>query len=176
MEFFCNIIAFKIWKAFICRQRHHMNALVPLKILISLSWVVLSLRLLSFDTTPQLWLLFGKTKFEQKLNKQFGAYFYYPQFGAELLALQGKPVTLKGFYIPLETSNSKTLILSKYPMEACFFCGGAGPESVAVVYLSSPPSKRPKLDQIVQVRGILQLNATNVEEMTFILKNAVITS
>lgn len=153
-----------------------MNAFILSKILASLSWVILSLGLLSFDTTPTLWSIFEKTKFEQKLNRQFGAYFYYPQFGAELLALQGKSVTLKGFYIPLEISNSKTLILSKYPMEACFFCGGAGPESVAVIYLNSLPSKRPKLDQIVQVRGILQLNATNVEEMTFILKNAVITS
>jgi len=153
-----------------------MNALLPSKILVSLNWVILSLGLLSFDNAPQLWSLFEKTKFEQKLNRQFGTYFYYPQFGAELLALQGKSVTLKGFYIPLEISNSKTLILSKYPIEDCFFCGGAGPESVAVIYLNTPPSKRPKLDQIVQVRGILQLNATNVEEMTFILKNAVIIS
>ena len=66
------------------------------------------------------------------------------------------------------------MILSKYPMAECFFCGGAGPESVAVVYLKNSPTKRPKLDQIIKVRGILQLNATDVEEMTFIIQNAVI--
>lgn len=101
-------------------------------------------------------------------------YFYYPSFSQELLALKGKQVELQGFHIPLETTNSKTLILSKYPMAECFFCGGAGPESVAVAYLKNTPSRRPKLDQIIKVKGILQLNSSDVEEMTFILKDAEI--
>jgi hypothetical protein len=127
-------------------------------------------------TAPQsrLWELFAKTTFQEKFNKTHGVYFYYPRFGTELLALQGNSVELQGFHIPLETSTSKTLILSKYPMAECFFCGGAGPESIAVVYLKSPPNRRPKLDQILKVRGILQLNATDVEEMTFIIQNAEI--
>ncbi|RIW18912.1 hypothetical protein D0X99_02165 [Algoriphagus lacus] len=131
---------------------------------------------LSAFTAPQsrLWELFAKTTFHEKFNKAHGVYFYFPKFGSELLALQGKTVELQGFYIPLDTSPSKTLILSKYPMAECFFCGGAGPESIAVVYLKSPPNRRPKLDQILKVRGILQLNATDVEEMTFIIQNAEI--
>jgi hypothetical protein len=122
----------------------------------------------------RLWELFGKTTFQEKFNKTHGVYFYHPKFGPELLALQGKTVELQGFYIPLDTSPSQTLILSKYPMAECFFCGGAGPESVAVVYLKNQPTKRPKLDQILKIRGILQLNDTDVEEMTFIIQNAEI--
>lgn len=128
----------------------------------------------SFHSPIKLWELFGKTNFEEKLNQKHGLYFYYPQFSPELIALRGKIVELQGFYIPLETSPSKTLILSKYPMAECFFCGGAGPESIAVVYLKTPPSGRPKMDQILKVRGSLHLNADDVEEMTFILKNAEI--
>jgi hypothetical protein len=139
------------------------------------SGLILLVGLFAF-TVPQgrLWELFGRTTFQEKFNKTHGVYFYYPKFNTELLALQGKSVELQGFYIPLETGTSKTMILSKYPMAECFFCGGAGPESVAVAYLKSPPSRRPKLDQIIKVRGILQLNATDVEEMTFIIQNAEI--
>ncbi|WP_255590365.1 hypothetical protein [Algoriphagus sp. NBT04N3] len=58
-------------------------------------------------------------------------------------------------------------------MAECFFCGAAGPESVAVVYLKAKPP-RMKVDQIIEVRGILDLNATDVEEMTFIIRDAII--
>ncbi len=132
---------------------------------------------LGFSQTPtRLWEIFSKTRFQERFNKTHGLYFYYPQFSHELLALQGKSVELQGFFIPLDTSPSKTLILSKYPMAECFFCGGAGPETIAVAYLKNPPSRRLKLDQIIKVRGILQLNADDVEEMTFILQNAEIIS
>lgn len=137
--------------------------------------LILGLGIFTASTVPvRLWELFGKTTFQEKLNKKHGLYFYYPKFSPELLALQGKTVELQGYYIPLETSPSKTLILSKYPMAECFFCGAAGPESVAVVYLKNSPTRRPKLDQIVKVRGVLQLNGEDVEEMTFILQNSEI--
>ena len=139
--------------------------------------LILGLGLCTAFTVPvKLWELFGKTTFQEKLNKKHGLYFYYPRFSPELLALEGKMVELQGFYIPLETRPSKTLILSKYPMAECFFCGAAGPESVAVIYLKNSPPRRPKLDQVVKVRGVLHLNGEDVEEMTFILQNAEIIS
>lgn len=100
-------------------------------------------------------------------------YFFYPEFTDKLTELKGKEVVLRGFFIPLELQSSQMLVLSKYPMAECFFCGAAGPESVAVVYLQSK-APRMKVDQIVEVRGILDLNATDVEEMTFIIRNATI--
>lgn len=118
-----------------------------------------------------LWALFQKVSFKEKLNRDFGMYFFYPEFTSELLALEGKLVELKGFYIPLDLERDDILILSKYPMAECFFCGAAGSESVAVVYLKSKP-KRLKLDEVVTVKGVLELNADDVEEMTFIIKEA----
>lgn len=142
---------------------------------ISLLLAVLGVLMCTAFTAPiKLWELFGKTTFQEKLNKKHGIYFYYPKFNPALLALEGKTVELQGFYIPMETSPAKTLILSKYPMAECFFCGAAGPESVAVAYLKNTPSRRLKLDQLVKVRGVLQLNEEDVEEMTFILQNAEI--
>lgn len=122
----------------------------------------------------RMWELFSQTKFTEKLNRKFGQYFYYPNFPEELKKLEGQTVELQGFFIPLNMENSTTLILSKYPMAECFFCGGSGPESVAVAYLKSKPTQKLKMDQIIKVRGTLQLNAEDVEEMTFLLKNSEI--
>lgn len=131
----------------------------------------------SFQLPPdRLWELFSSTKFTEKLNKKYGLYFFYPDFTEKLLALEGKTVELQGFYIPLDMKQGTTIILSKYPMAECFFCGGSGPESVAVAHLKNLPPRKLKMDQIIKVRGTLQLNADDVEEMTFILKNAEIIS
>jgi hypothetical protein len=136
---------------------------------------ILLIGLTAFQAPPaRLWELFATTKFTEKLNKQHGLYFFYPDFNEELKALQGKEVELRGFFIPLDLKQKTTIILSKYPMAECFFCGGSGPESVAVAHLKNLPSRKLKMDQIITVRGTLQLNATDVEEMTFILNNAII--
>ena len=125
------------------------------------------------NVSEDLWSLFERVPFKEKLSRDLGMYFFYPEFTKELMLLKGREVTLKGFYIPLDMQINHTLILSKYPMAECFFCGAAGPESVAVVYLKSK-APRMKMDQIVEVRGILDLNGTDVEEMTFIIRNAEI--
>lgn len=135
----------------------------------------LILVLFSFQSPKEeLWTLFAKTHFTEKLNPKFGQYFYYPNFNQELKSLEGKTVTLKGFYIPLEMQSSQTLILSKYPMAECFFCGGSGPESIAIAHLKVKPTRKLKMDQIIKVKGTLKLNAEDVEEMTFILSQAEI--
>lgn len=138
--------------------------------------VLAMLVLLSSSQAPpaRLWELFSTTKFTEKLNKKYGLYFFYPDFNQKLKALEGKTVELQGFYIPLDMQQKSTIILSKYPMAECFFCGGSGPESVAVAHLKNLPSRKLKMDQIITVRGILQLNADDVEEMTFIINQAEI--
>lgn len=131
---------------------------------VMMSWVSLP--------NPDLWALFSKTRFVEKLNREYSMYFLYPAFPDELMEWRGKQVELSGFHIPLEVSPSKLLVLSKYPMVECFFCGGAGPESVAVVYLKEKPGRRLKTDEIVSVKGILDLNESDVDELNFIIRDA----
>jgi len=123
---------------------------------------------------PDMWALFSKTRFTEKLNREISMYFLYPTFPSELMELDGKEITLSGFYIPLDFDDNKTIILSKFPMAQCFFCGGAGSESVAVAYLKEKPSKRFKTDQILKVKGRLMLNEKDVDELNFIIKDAKI--
>lgn len=125
---------------------------------------------------PELWGLFAKTKFMEKLNRELSMYFLYPTFPDELKALEGTEVTLTGFYIPLEITDTHMIILSKFPMAECFFCGGSGPESVAVAYLRDKPRKKLKVDGIIQVHGKLVLNEHDVDELNFIITDATIIS
>ncbi|AFL83862.1 hypothetical protein Belba_1228 [Belliella baltica DSM 15883] len=123
---------------------------------------------------PDMWALFSKTKFVEKLNDEFGMYFLYPKFPEELIEFEGKIVTVSGFYIPLEMNASNIAVLSKFPMAECFFCGGAGPESIVVGYLKNKPNRTIKTDEIVKVRGKLKLNEKDIDELNFILQDAEI--
>ncbi|TVP54360.1 MAG: hypothetical protein EA341_00255 [Mongoliibacter sp.] len=119
-----------------------------------------------------MWALMGKTRFVEKLNREYGMYFLYPKFPDELKAMEGKEVSITGFFIPLEMNTSNIAVISKYPNAECFFCGGAGPESVVVGYLKKRPGKRIKTDEIVTIKGKLKLNDSDLEELNFIIQDA----
>lgn len=123
---------------------------------------------------PDLWGMFAKTRFVEKLNREFNMYFLYPNFPDELKAMEGKVVSVSGFYIPLDIATSNYAVVSKFPMAQCFFCGGSGPETIVVGKLKTRPSRRIKTDEIITIRGKLKLNSEDVEEMNFILEEAVI--
>src|SRR6478735_6025598 len=79
------------------------------------------------------WDTFAKTKFDPKYYESLGEYLFYPTFPADLKALEGKEITLEGYYVPFAPEDGNYIILSKFPMSQCFFCGGSGPESVTEV-------------------------------------------
>lgn len=142
-----------------------------------ISFVCLAILIMAGSFTMRednMWALFAKTRWIEKLNREFGMYFLYPKFPDELKAFEGKLVTISGFYIPLEMNNSEIAVVSKFPNAECFFCGGAGPESIVVGYLKKKPSQRLKMDEIVKIRGRLKLNEDDIEELNFILLDAEI--
>ena len=133
--------------------------------------------LISFSATAQSdgWTLFAKTKFEAKYNDKAAEYFLYPVFAPELTNLVGKEISLEGYYLPIDIDGDAYIILSKFPYSQCFFCGGAGPESIAEVTFKVKPGKF-EMDQYLRVKGKLKLNEGNIEHGNFILEDAVIVS
>ncbi len=121
------------------------------------------------------WNHFAKTKFEPKFHDDLGEYIFYPTFPPALKGLEGKEVTIEGFYVPFAPEDGNYIILSKYPMSQCFFCGGGGPESVAEVNFASTP-RRFQVDDLITIRGKLRLNAEDIDHMTFIVDDAVLIS
>lgn len=119
------------------------------------------------------WNEFAKTKFEPKFYEKLGEYLFYPTFPAELKAMEGKEITVEGFYVPFAPEDGNYIILSKYPMSQCFFCGGGGPESIAEVNFAKNPGKF-QVDDLVTVKGKLKLNADDMDHVNFILEGAVV--
>ncbi|HWA35096.1 MAG TPA: hypothetical protein VG737_13240 [Cyclobacteriaceae bacterium] len=121
------------------------------------------------------WALFGGVKFTPKFYSALNESLLTPKFEKSILQYSGQEILLKGHYLPLDYIDPKVIVLSKVPNASCFFCGGAGPESVAEIHFKTKPPKF-KADQIILVKGILHLNASDIEHMNFILKDVELIS
>ena len=97
---------------------------------------------------------------------QYGEYMV-PKFSDETQKLDGQVVTLPGYMIPFETGfNESHFILSSLPLNACFFCGVGGPESVIEVYSSRDVKYT---DRPIEIRGKLTLNSEDPDQFMYIL-------
>jgi hypothetical protein len=113
---------------------------------------------------PKLYrITYGREKTEQH---PFGK----PMFSPEAKALSGKQVTLPGFMVPFESGlTGNHFMLSSLPINACFFCGSGGPETVVEVFLARPIRYT---DKPIEVKGTLVLNDQNAQQMIYVLENA----
>lgn len=117
------------------------------------------------------WNKLEDVTFKTRYSDELETYVDIPAFGSDLRALDGKKIKLKGHFLPYELKDPKGIILSKFPYAACFFCGGAGLESIAEIYFTHPPRKF-KPDEIITVEGTLKLNTDDFEHLVFIVKDA----
>lgn len=97
--------------------------------------------------------------------------FWYgePTFGEAVLALDGQKVVIKGYILPVDFSGN-SYFLSAFPYSSCFFCGGAGQESIMELQLKNR-KKTFKMDQVVTLEGTLRLNDRELE-LNYILEDA----
>jgi hypothetical protein len=121
------------------------------------------------------WSLFAKTKFESRYFENLGEYLYVPSFSEELKKLQGKEITVQGYYVPFAAEGGDFIIISKYPMSQCYFCGGGGPESVVEVYFTDEDAKFGQ-DDLITIKGKLKLNENDMEHMPFMVMEGILVS
>ncbi len=94
----------------------------------------------------------------------------YPVFGPKAKALAGTRIRLKGYMVPLDNLlGDRYFVLSSLPFNVCFFCGGAGPETVVEVFTTE---EVPFTDDTIWVEGRFELNADDPERMMYLLKEA----
>ncbi|MCR9249473.1 MAG: hypothetical protein NXI20_03585 [bacterium] len=118
------------------------------------------------------WELFENTRFKWEWSDEYETKIEIPIFDQALLKQDGTTITLTGYYIPMEIEGS-TIVISKNTFASCFFCGGAGPETVAEIELRSK-HRGLKADQLVSVKGKLKLNKYDYEHLVFMLVDAEI--
>lgn len=94
-----------------------------------------------------------------------------PIFSDAVKALNGKSVTLPGYLVPFEDGAQKSnhFMLSSLPINACYFCGGGGPETVVEVFTLEliPFTEKP-----IEIKGTLFLNDKNPAQMIYMLTSA----
>ncbi|HTF21155.1 MAG TPA: hypothetical protein VK658_23930 [Chryseolinea sp.] len=123
------------------------------------------------QTRPDSWALFAKTKFEPKYYEKAQEYLLHPNFPPELKSTEGKEVVIEGYYVPFAPEGGGYIILSKYPMSQCYFCGGGGPESIVEVNFTKSQSKF-QVDDLITVKGKLKLNSDDMDHINFIVVDA----
>lgn len=104
------------------------------------------------------WNSFAQVTFHREYSETFGFEVNVkpPEFSKELMALNGKQITVKGYVIPVDIELGMYMV-SANPFANCFFCGNAGPETVVELF---PNGKFPRFstDQVVTFKGVLQIN------------------
>ncbi len=92
-----------------------------------------------------------------------------PKFGSKVKQLDGKIIEIKGYVLPLQLDNENQFFLSKLPYSSCYFCGGAGIETIVEVFAKGkvPYSAYPKV-----IRGRFRLNSEDPEHLMYILEEA----
>jgi hypothetical protein len=137
---------------------------------LALGLFVYGLPSLAFSQAPAqrvAWETLANITWDRKYNQKYQQHFQYPKFAGPVQALDGREVIIKGYVLPIEVGGDY-IVLSRFPYESCFFCGGAGPESVMEVHIKNPKLINKKT---ATFKGKLRLNATDVDALVYILED-----
>ncbi|MGB0136629.1 MAG: hypothetical protein ACPF83_05260 [Flavobacteriales bacterium] len=116
------------------------------------------------------WKQLTDVEFKDVYVEELDAYYWKPTFGENVKALAGREVYITGYIIPVDYDEN-FYVLSRYPFANCFFCGGAGPESVVDLRFKDE-NRMYETDERLTFRGKLALNADDVYQMNYILEGA----
>jgi hypothetical protein len=108
----------------------------------------------------------ARIDYTEKYFEAYGSNFLYPEFSDYMKSLEGKKVSITGYFLNIDPSG-KLFILSKNPMASCFFCGIGGPETAIELQFKSKPNFT--TDDILFVTGTLKLNSDDVQHFNYIL-------
>lgn len=118
------------------------------------------------------WKTLGKITFKKQYDEMLGFKVDVPVFSKAVKDLDGKEITIRGYIIPVEGYKShKEFIFSAYPYNMCFFCGGAGPETVMEVVSKEPIEYTA---EAVTIRGKLQTNEDDINRLLYALTDVVL--
>jgi hypothetical protein len=92
--------------------------------------------------TKTTWRLLATTTFTEFYDSSKGIWSLEASYHESILSLQGKEVYITGYVLPVD-NKGEIYALSAYPFSSCFFCGGAGPETVMGLEFAAPPGRLP---------------------------------
>lgn len=117
-----------------------------------------------------IWKTLSRITFQKQYDEMLGFKVDVPVFSQAVRDLEGQTIEIKGYIIPVEGYKShQEFVFSAFPYNMCYFCGGAGPESVMEVYAIEPIkySAEP-----IYLEGKLQLNSGDINKLIYGLSDA----
>ena len=118
-------------------------------------------------STTNTWKTLAKITYKKEFDELMGFKVDVPVFSQDIKDMAGKEISIKGYIIPVEGYKSHTeFIFSAFPYNMCFFCGGAGPETVMEVSAVEPVKYTAEQ---VEIRGKLELNDSDINRLMYIL-------
>lgn len=123
------------------------------------------------NAQSDIWKTLAKISYKKEYDAIMGFKIDKPVFSEAIKSLEGKIVTVKGYIIPVDGYKShKEFVYSAFPYSQCFFCGGAGPETVMEV--ETKEAVKYTAESIV-LKGKLQLNESDINRLMFKITDAV---
>ncbi len=123
------------------------------------------------NSTKNIWKTLSKITYKKEYDELMGFKIDIPVFSKPIKELENQEIVVKGYIIPVEGYKShKEFIFSAFPYNMCFFCGGAGPETVMEVEASEAIEYT--AEQIV-LKGTLVLNDSDINRLMYLIKDAV---
>jgi hypothetical protein len=143
------------------------NTIAPL--IATLLITALAPSLASAQTADNIWKTLAKITYKKQYDEMLGFKIDVPVFSDDVKKLAGKEIKIKGYIIPVEGYKShKEFIFSAFPYSMCFFCGGAGPETVMEVYAKE--AIKFSADPIT-IKGKLELNDSDINRLIYAIRD-----
>lgn len=121
-----------------------------------------------------MWKKLSNVTFKTKKDPMLGYDVDIPIFGKEVKALAGKTIEIRGYIIPVEGYRAQGyFVFSAYPYNLCYFCGGAGPETVMEVFTKKGTTVKYTAKPIT-IKGKLVLNSKDVNKLMYLLEGATL--
>lgn len=118
------------------------------------------------------WGMLMMTETEKEFDPTLGMEIDIPNIHPAAKNLNGEQIQLEGFIIPLEGKKSQShFMFSAFPINMCYFCGRAGPESVIEVFMKDGESL-PFTDKKIWIQGELRVNEHDPQSNIYTLNYA----
>jgi hypothetical protein len=116
------------------------------------------------------WHVLAEVGYDRRKSPETGFEMESPTFSKRLWSYNGKVVRIKGYLIPMaELGGRNEYMLSSLPFNQCYFCGGAGPETVVEIQTKQTIKF---VTRQITLEGVLFLNDFDPDHHMYIIKDA----
>ncbi len=123
-------------------------------------------------TAQSTWKKLADITYKKQYDELMGFKVDVPVFGEGIQKMEGKEITVSGYIVPIEGyKGQKEFVFSQYPYNVCFFCGGAGPETVMEVTMVEPIEYT---TEKITIKGVLTLNNSDINRLMYILTDGTL--